>query len=131
MWCVNALSLYYLLSSPSNQKRQWKRTNYKVEGRVLILGEWISKTECRRAIVIGPDWPCVIIAYFVIVIPSVFVYLYLLKYLAEKILFWVLLSSTLLGLTVVFLGGKNIVWLKLYIFMLPVNRHVHSIYVWT
>jgi hypothetical protein len=75
---------------------------------VIILGEWISKTECRRAIVIGPDWPCVVITYLVIAVPSVFVYTYLLKYLAEVVLFWVLLSATILGLTLVFLGGKSI-----------------------
>lgn len=99
------LTIQIFCSSSSPKKREWKRTNCKYDGRVVIIGEWISKTECRRAIVIGPDWPCVIITYFVIIIPSVFVELYLLKYFAEVVLFWILLPATLLGLTLVFFGG--------------------------
>lgn len=87
----------------------WKFTNMRYEGRVLVLGEWVSKTKSHRYVVIGPDWPCVIMTYVVICVPSVFVYLYLLHNTVEFIIFFLVLAMTIFGLTSVFLADPGLV----------------------
>ena len=40
----------------------------------------LAKTKSYRYAVIGPDWPCVLLTYVVIIVPSIFVYLYLVRH---------------------------------------------------
>lgn len=87
----------------------WKYSWFRAEGRVMILGEWKSKTKSQRYFVIGPDWPCVIITYVMVIVPSIFTYLYLLQYLAELVILSMLLASTIFGLTAVFLSDPGLV----------------------
>ncbi len=87
----------------------WKFVNFRHEGHVLVLGEWVSKTKSHRHMVIGPDWPCVIMTYVVICVPSVFVYLYLLNNTVEYVVFFIVLATTIFGLTSVFLADPGLV----------------------
>ena len=93
----------------TDAKESWQFLTYKIEGKVHIFGEWIARTKSHRYIVIGPDWLCVAMTYIVIVVPSVFVYLYLLENLAEKIVFFILFGLTVFGLTVVFIADPGLV----------------------
>ncbi len=97
------------ITSTQSMTDSWKYTNIRFEGRVIILGEWVSRTKSHRNIVIGPDWPCVIMTYVVIGVPSVFVYLYILHNWVEMVVFFVLLAIVLFGLTAVFLADPGLV----------------------
>jgi hypothetical protein len=90
-------------------KDNWQFVYYKIDGRVHIFGEWVARTKSHRYVVIGPDWACVAMTYIVIVVPSVFVYLYLLENLAEKVVFFVLFGLTVFGLTTVFVADPGLV----------------------
>jgi hypothetical protein len=99
-------------SNNNASKENWSFTPYRVEGKTIILGEWVAKTKSYRYAVIGPDWPCVLITYVFIVIPGVFSYLYLVHNIVEEVLFFLLFGICLFGLTtVVFidpgLGKRN------------------------
>jgi len=93
----------------SSGKEIWTFSLYKVDGKVHILGEWIARTKSYRYAVIGPDWPCVIMTYIVIVVPSVFVYLYIVHTLAEEIIFFILFGLCIFGLTTVFIADPGLV----------------------
>lgn len=93
----------------SGGKEIWNFSLYKVDGKVHILGEWIARTKSYRYAVIGPDWPCVIMTYIVIVVPSVFVYLYIVHTLAEEIIFFILFGLCIFGLTTVFIADPGLV----------------------
>lgn len=97
--------------SPSTlvAKDTWTFTCYKTDGRVHIFGEWIAKTKSYRYAVIGPDWLCVMMTYILIVVPSVFVYMYLLHTLAEEIIFFILFGVCIFGLTTVFIADPGLV----------------------
>jgi hypothetical protein len=88
---------------------QWSFNYYRSDGKVHILGEWIAKSKAYRYVVIGPDWPCVVMTYIAIIVPSVLVYVYLAFTLAEQIVFYVLFSICLFGLTAVFLADPGLV----------------------
>ena len=90
-------------------KEIWNFSFYKVDGKVHIIGEWIARTKSYRYAVIGPDWPCVVMTYIVIVVPSVFVYLYIVHTLAEEIIFFILFGLCIFGLTTVFLADPGLV----------------------
>ena len=96
-------------STYNASKELWSYTCYKTEGKVHIFGEWIAKTKSYRYAVIGPDWPCVMMTYIVIVVPSVFVYIYLLHSLAEEIIFFLLFGVCIFGLTTVFIADPGLV----------------------
>jgi hypothetical protein len=96
-------------STAGESKDVWQFVYYKIEGKVHIFGEWIARTKSHRYVVIGPDWLCVAMTYIVIVVPSVFVYLYLLENLAEKIVFFILFGLTVFGLTTVFVADPGLV----------------------
>jgi len=89
----------------------WNYECYKTDGKVHIFGEWTSKTKvtATRFVVIGPDWPCVIMTYIVIVVPSVFVYLYIVDNLAEEIIFFLIFGLCIFGLTTVFIADPGLV----------------------
>jgi len=93
----------------SHGKEIWNFSLYKVDGKVHIIGEWIARTKSYRYAVIGPDWPCVVMTYIVIVVPSVFVYLYIVHTLAEEIIFFILFGLCIFGLTTVFLADPGLV----------------------
>lgn len=90
-------------------KDNWEFIFYRSDGRVHIIGEWIARTKSHRYIVIGPDWACVAMTYTVIIIPSVFVSLYLLVNLAETIIYFVLFGLCIFGLTTVFIADPGLV----------------------
>lgn len=90
-------------------KEEWSYNCYKSEGKVHIFGEWTSKTKSTRMMVIGPDWPCVLMTYIAIVVPSVFVYLYIVHDLAEEIIFFILFGLCIFGLTTVFVADPGLV----------------------
>ena len=94
-----------VVSKPDN----WQYTRFRTEGRVAICGEWTSRTKSHRYLVVGPDWPCVIMTYVAIIVPSVFVYLYLLENVVEKVIYFIILASTVFGLTAVFLADPGLV----------------------
>jgi len=98
-----------MIAAATNLKEEWNYTCYKSEGKVHIFGEWTSKTKASRMIVIGPDWPCVLMTYIVIVVPSVFVYLYIVHDLAEEIIFFLLFGLVIFGLTTVFVADPGLV----------------------
>lgn len=98
-----------MLASAASLKEEWILNCYKSEGKVHIFGEWTSKTKASRIIVIGPDWPCVIMTYVVIVLPSVYVYLYIVHDLAEEIIFFLLFGLVIFGLTTVFVADPGLV----------------------
>lgn len=87
----------------------WEFIFYRSDGRVHIFGEWIARTKSHRYIVIGPDWACVAMTYTVIIIPSVFVSIYLLVNLAETIIYFVLFGLCIFGLTTVFIADPGLV----------------------
>ena len=93
----------------ANSREEWSYNCYKSEGKVHIFGEWISKTKSTRMMVIGPDWPCVLMTYIAIVVPSVFVYLYIVHDLAEEIIFFILFGLCIFGLTTVFVADPGLV----------------------
>lgn len=74
-----------------------------------IFGEWLARTKSYRYLVIGPDWPCVLATYVIIVVPAVFVYLYLVNSLAEEIVFFIVFGLTIFGLTTVFVADPGLV----------------------
>lgn len=96
-------------STIGDAKEAWQFVYYKIEGKVHIFGEWIARTKSHRYVVIGPDYLCVAMTYIVIIVPSVFVYLYLLENLAEKIVFFILFGLTVFGLTTVFIADPGLV----------------------
>jgi len=98
-----------MIAAATSLKEEWNYTCYKSEGKVHIFGEWTSKTKASRMIVIGPDWPCVLMTYIVIVVPSVFVYLYIVHDLAEEIIFFLLFGLVIFGLTTVFVADPGLV----------------------
>mmetsp|Transcript_15502 Transcript_15502/g.14852 ORF Transcript_15502/g.14852 Transcript_15502/m.14852 type:complete len:298 (+) Transcript_15502:209-1102(+) len=97
-------------SSNGNSKDddEWTFTYYKSDGKVIILGEWMAKTKSHRYIVIGPDYLCVAITHVMIIVPSVFVSLYLLENLAEQIVYFILFGLCILGLTLVFTADPGL-----------------------
>jgi len=82
---------------------------YKKEGKVHVIGEWRSSKKLRRYIVIGPDWPCVMITYLAIIIPSIVVEIYLVSEQTETIIYCVLLGTCILALTGVFIADAGMV----------------------
>ena len=96
-------------SQVSSSKDTWQFTGYRSEGKVHVFGEWVARTKSYRYIVIGPDWLCVLATYVVIVVPSVFVYLYLVHEVAELVVFFVLFGFTIYGLTTVFIADPGLV----------------------
>lgn len=95
--------------SQTAAKEIWSYSCYKTEGRVHIFGEWIAKTKSYRYAVIGPDWLCVMMTYILIVVPSAFVYLYLLHTIAEEVIFFILFGVCVFGLTTVFIADPGLV----------------------
>jgi hypothetical protein len=93
----------------SKAKDVWHFISYKSDGRVHIFGEWVARTKAHRYIVIGPDWACVAMTYIVIIVPSIFVSLYLLENLAEKIVYFILFGLCIFGLTTVFIADPGLV----------------------
>jgi hypothetical protein len=91
------------------KEKEWQYTFYRSEGRVHIFGEWTSRGDSFRYIVIGPDSGFVFVTYALVVVPSVFIYLYLLENLAEKIVFFILFGFTVFGLTTVFIADPGLV----------------------
>ena len=98
-----------VIAAAATLKEEWSYACYRSEGKVHIFGEWTSKTKASRMIVIGPDWPCVLMTYIVIVVPSVFVYLYIVHDLAEEIIFFLLFGLCIFGLTTVFVADPGLV----------------------
>ena len=98
-----------MIAAAASLKEEWSYSCYKSEGKVHIFGEWTSKTKASRMMVIGPDWPCVLMTYIVIVVPSVFVYLYIVHDLAEEIVFFLLFGLVIFGLTTVFIADPGLV----------------------
>ena len=47
---------------------------------LTFTGFRLAKSKSYRYAVIGPDWPCVLLTYVVIIVPSIFVYLYLVRH---------------------------------------------------
>lgn len=92
-----------------SSKDIWDFIFYRSDGRVHIIGEWVSRTKAHRYIVIGPDWACVAMTYIVIITPSVFVAIYLLVNLAEKIIYFILFGLCIFGLTTVFIADPGLV----------------------
>ena len=98
-----------MIAAATSLKEEWSYSCYRAEGKVHILGEWTSKTKASRMVVIGPDWPCVLMTYITIVVPSVFVYLYIVHDLAEEIIFFLLFGLCIFGLTTVFIADPGLV----------------------
>mmetsp|Transcript_17371 Transcript_17371/g.17458 ORF Transcript_17371/g.17458 Transcript_17371/m.17458 type:complete len:212 (+) Transcript_17371:136-771(+) len=82
---------------------------YKKEGRVHVIGEFKSAKKLRRYIVIGPDWPCVLITYIAIIVPSILIEIFLIADHTESIVYYVLLGICLLSLTIVFFADAGMV----------------------
>lgn len=89
-------------------KDVWTFSWHKTDGRVHIFGEWMARTKSYRYVVIGPDWLCVIMTYICIVVPSYFVYYYLLHSLAEEIIFFILFGLCIFGLTSVVIADPGL-----------------------
>lgn len=116
---LQSISSYHLTLLPSrhnshpplagSSKDIWDFIFYRSDGRVHIIGEWVSRTKAHRYIVIGPDWACVAMTYIVIITPSVFVAIYLLVNLAEKIIYFILFGLCIFGLTTVFTADPGLV----------------------
>jgi DHHC palmitoyltransferase len=92
-----------------DKKEKWQFTRYRSEGKVHVFGEWISRTKSYRCIVIGPDWPCVLVTYLVIIFSSSYVYLHLVHNVMELIVFVVMFGGTIYGLTTVFIADPGLV----------------------
>jgi hypothetical protein len=103
------LTSQLLLPLGGSSKDIWDFIFYRSDGRVHIIGEWVSRTKAHRYIVIGPDWACVAMTYIVIITPSVFVAIYLLVNLAEKIIYFILFGLCIFGLTTVFIADPGLV----------------------
>lgn len=91
------------------EEENWTYACHRVDGKVHILGEWSAKTQSFRYVVIGPDWPCVLMTYVVIIVPSFFVYVYLLHNLVEEVIFFILFGVCIFGLTTVFIADPGLV----------------------
>lgn len=96
-------------SAVDSSNESWTFSCHKSEGKVQILGEWISRRKAFRCAVVGPDWPCALVTYIVIIVPSIFVYLYLLNTLAELIIFFILFGICLFGLSATFFADPGLV----------------------
>ena len=94
----------------------------------LLTRHRLAKSKSYRYAVIGPDWPCALLTYVVIIVPSIFVYLYLVRNIfiiqslthslililqvyttAEKIIFFIVFGLTIFGLTSVFVADPGLV----------------------
>lgn len=102
-------SFYDDRTAMSDAKENWTFVPYRKDGRVSILGEWLSKSKSHRYCVIGPDWPCAIITYLMVIVPSIIVYFYLVESQLEEIIFLSLLALCLFGLSTVFLTDPGLV----------------------
>lgn len=92
------------------QKDQnWKYNTIRYEGKVIVLGEWTSRTKSHRHVVIGPDWPCVILTFVVITAFSVLVYLHIIHNWIEMAVFLILLAVVMFGLTAVVVADPGLV----------------------
>ena len=92
-----------------NPKDVWSFACYRLDGKVHIFAEWTARAQSHRYAVVGPDWPCVIVTYVIIVVPSVFVYWFLVQNLLEKILFAILFAASIFGLTAVVTADPGLV----------------------
>ena len=106
---VYIMQLFTFCIVAGNAKDVWEFIFYRSDGRVHIFGEWIARTKSMRTIVIGPDWACVAMTYLVIIVPSVFVSIYLLVNLPEQIIYFILLGLCIFGLTTVFIADPGLV----------------------
>lgn len=61
--------------------------DWMVSNTILLSGEWVAKTKSFRYAVIGPDWPCVLVTYVFIIVPSVCAYVYLVQNLIEEVIY--------------------------------------------
>ena len=95
------------MSDPATEP--WTFSMYRSDGKVHILGEWVARTKSYRYVVIGPDWPCVLMTYIAIIVPSVLVYVYLASGYIEQIVFYALFGLCMLGLTLVVLADPGLV----------------------
>ncbi len=95
------------ISDQSNEP--WSFSYHRTDGKVHILGEWTARTKSYRYVVIGPDWPCVIMTYIAIIVPSILVYIYLTTGYIEQIIFFILFGLCMLGLTLVVLADPGLV----------------------
>lgn len=90
-------------------KEVWEFTLYRSDGKVHVFGEWIARTTSQRYAVIGPDWPCILVTYVIIIVPAILVYYYLTLYVAEKIMFDILFAVVIFGLTAVVSADPGLV----------------------
>lgn len=101
-----------LTTSSANDKVPkdiWDFTLYRTEGKVLIFGEWTARTTSYRYAVVGPDWPCVLVTYVIIVLPAILIYYYMTPYIPEKVIFDVLFAFCIFGLTAVVTADPGLV----------------------
>jgi len=83
---------------------------FRQEGRLNIFFEWQSKkAAASRLIVLGPDWLCVLLTLVLTIVPSVFVYMYVLKNLPETIVFYCVVGLVLISLLVVIISDPGLV----------------------
>jgi hypothetical protein len=84
-------------------------TCFRKEGRSSIFFETVGKGYVYRPIVIGPDWPCVLVTYALLIVPSVFIYKYLVNNSSERAIFLILFPLTVFMFSTLFLADPGIV----------------------
>lgn len=55
----------------------------------------------KRCCVVGPDWPCLLVTFVVISIPSILAIIYLMTSEVEQIIFYIIFATTVVSLMIV------------------------------
>lgn len=81
---------------------------YRVDGYVIIIGEWLSRSKGYRLIVLGPDWPCALGTLLLLLITTWLVFRYGVKTNIEQIVFGVIALLTVFTFFSVFISDPGL-----------------------
>ncbi len=81
---------------------------YRVDGFVVIIGEWLSRSKGYRLIVLGPDWPCAMCTLLLLLLNTWMVFNYCAKTNIEQIVFGVIALLTVFTFLTVFVSDPGL-----------------------